>query len=524
MASKSRKNYLKGLQRADNNFDGQIGNGFGNLFSGGGLMNTLTGLGTFSRDKVMQASYIDGLRITDPELSALYHNNDLAKRIIEFRPKEMFRRGYEVVFPDPDGDEIGGQNGNAELALDCEKYAANIRADEMIKKGFIFGRMFGGTLVIIGADDGQDMSKPLNEDKIKSVKYLNLIDRRFLYAHTYYGNPLEPKFGEVETYQVTNAFGDQQQTIVHETRVLRFDGAEVEILKKRQLAGWTLSVLQAPYDTLRQFDTTFQAISNLVVDASQGVFKMQGLMEQIASGELSALQSRMAMVDMSRSSARSILLDADNEDFSRTTTSFAGLPDVVDRFMQRLASAAEMPVTILFGREPAGLNATGEADFEYFYNTVASDQKILLQPILIRLYTLIAKAKDSPCKGVVPEDGIEIIFHPLKEPNDVEKADIYSKMATADSAYVTAQILLPQEVALSRFRGSQFRLETEIDIDARKKSMEADLDFHVAAAELRSEQGPEQLREGTPEEPANPQQAPPGPTGSKSNPQTGRAP
>lgn len=516
--------YLEGLKRSDSNFNGLIANGSSNIHSGGGFMNALTGLGTFSRDKVMRASYIDSFRITDPELAALFHGNDLAARIVELRPKEMFRRGYDVCFPDPDGDAAGGQNANAALAKEVMQYAANIRCNEMMKDAAIYGRLFGGTLLIIGANDGQDVSTPLNESRIRSIDYLNLVDRRFLFARSYYSDPFAPKYGEVESYQVTNAFGDQQNSVIHETRVLRFDGAPVEILKKRMLAGWTLSVLQRPYDVLRQFDSSFQAASNLLIDASQAVFKMKGLMEQIASGESQTLQTRMAMVDMSRSACRAVLLDEENESFERTTTSFAGVPDMLNVFMQRIASAAEMPVTILFGREPSGLSATGEADFQHFYDTIASEQKNYMEPMLMQLYKLICLAKDSPCGGMVPDDGIEIKWKPLKEPNDTEKAEIYGKMATADAAYVAAQILMPEEVALSRFRNGQLNLETEIDVYARLKMKDAELDFAVQNSQMKAERGPDQPIEHSAGETANPQQAP-SPVGSaRENPQSGRAP
>ncbi len=526
MAKKRQKSlpYFRGLKRVDSNFNGLIENGFGQLQSGGGFANFATGLGTFSRDKVMQGFYYDQLRLADAELTALFHGNGLAARIVELKPKEMFRRGYSLCIPDPDGDAEGGQNKNDVLAHHIEEYARNLRADDIIKDGMIWGRLFGGSLVILGVDDGQDVKMPVNEKRIRSIKYMNLIDRRFLFAHTYYSDPFAPKFGEVETYQVTNAFGDQQQSIVHETRVLRFDGSPVDILKRRQLTGWTLSVLQRPYNTLRQFDTSFQAVANLMTDASQAVFKMQGLMEQIASGEYQTLQTRMAIVDMSRSSARAVLLDKDNEEFERTTTSFAGIPDTLDRFMTRMASDAEMPVTILFGREPSGLNATGVADFQHFYDTIASEQKNMLEPVMLRLYKLICLAKDSPTNGVEPTDGLEIHWKPLKEPNDLERAEIYGKMATADSAYVTAQVLLPEEVGLSRFANGEFNLSTKIDVKTRLATKDNELQFAKDASNAKLVAGPApQPHELTGEE-SNPQQAPPGTAASTANPQTGRAP
>lgn len=485
-------------------------------------MNFATGLGTFMRDKVMAGFFIDPVRVTDPELQALYHGNSLAARIVEMRPKEMFRRGYEVTLPDPEGDD--GQNENDEIAEDLEKYAAKLRANEIIKDGMVFGNLFGGSVVIMGADDGQDPSMPLNEDNIKSVRYLNMIDRRFLFARQWYGDPFDPKYGQVEIYQITNAFGDQQNTFVHESRVLRFDGAPVDILKRRMLAGWTLSLLQRPYDTLRAFGSSFQAAANLMIDASQAVFSMKGLMDIISSDNANILSTRMAAVDYTRSSGRAVLVDAEEEKFERTNTSFAGIPDMLDRFMQLMASDCDMPVTILFGRSPAGMNATGDADFRHWYDSIATEQKNILEPALVRLYTLICKAKDGPTAGIMPDHGIEIKFAPLWQPTESEQADLELKMGQRDVAYVTAGILHPEEVALSRFGGAEFSMKTEIDVDSRKAGLAAELDFTQAEKEMRAEQGPQQMQEVPGQQPSPTNGPLPGQQGANRDPSSGRGP
>jgi phage-related protein (TIGR01555 family) len=214
----------------------------------------------------------------------------------------------------------------------------------------------------------------------------------------------------------------------------------------------------------------------------------------------------MATVDMMKSSIRSILLDRENEEYEKIATSFAGIPDTLNVLMQRMASAAGMPVSILFGREPAGLNATGEADFQHFYDTIATDQKNILDPRIIRILTLICKAKDGPTKGVVPEGGIELKWRKLKTPNEAEMADIYGKMATADCAYVTSQVLLPEEVALSRFRDGEYSQDTEIDVASRKESVKHNLDFNTQAAEEKAKLGPDGMREA--EQPPKPDAAP----------------
>lgn len=40
-----------------------------------------------------------------------------------------------------------------------------------------------------------------------------------------------------------------------------------------------------------------------------------------------------------------------------------------------LSALTNIPQTILFGRSPAGMNATGESDFENYYNFIERIQK-----------------------------------------------------------------------------------------------------------------------------------------------------
>lgn len=620
------ENYLDGL-RQDNLLDGLIGGGLGGP-SGGGWSNPVTGLGTFARDKVMQGSYQEAFRLSDVELSALHNGNDLAKRVVNTVPVEMFRKGWVLVVPqdddpkatggdapsaataleqpaggesgpaapgsplvdpmgaspdnatakvphtntgdalppsplpsdkapapaaagsevsDPMGERLskpphdqsgaGGPGGDpptaaggdamtptsdrkpapdapddedgsgkdtdgdteekapgedqsegARLAAAAEAYAARLSFKPRALEASIYGRLYGGGLMIIGADDGQDMALPLDETKIRTIRYLAWIDRRFAFASSWYSE-IGPKYGEVQTWQIVNPFGGQSNTVVHESRCVRFDGAPVDFLMRRRLLGWTLSTLQAPYDTLRQFDTSFQGISNLMADLAQAVMKINGL-AQLISNDQATLQTRMSMVDMSRSTARMLYLDAENEDFTRTATPLTGVSDVLQMQMLRTAAAAEQPVAILFGREPSGLNATGDADFRRFYDKTAGEQKTDLEPKLRRVYTLIFAAKDGPTGGKVPAKGLEFVWHKLYEPSELEQSEIRLNMAQADDLYIANTTLLPAEVALSRFRSGDLHLDTEIDIGIRQAALaSAELaPMGAAKAEQEAEQ------------------------------------
>jgi len=211
-------------------------------------------------------------------------------------------------------------------------------------------------------------------------------------------------------------------------------------------------------------------------DASQAVFKVQGLMSMIAGGQKDVLQTRMQLVDMSRSVARALLLDAEGgEEFERTSSNFTDAQNMLDKFMLRLASAAEMPVTILMGRSPAGENATGESDFRAWYDTIRTAQENDLEPRLSRLVTLLMLSKDGPTGGIVPETW-EIRFDPLWQATPEEQATIEKITAEKDKIYLETGVLLPEEVALSRFRSEGWNAETQIDRNVRETLLEIELE------------------------------------------------
>jgi len=427
--------------------------------------NVFTGLGT-SRDKTQYGSFVSLAEITETELTALYHQDDTAKRVVALKPREMMRRGFAVnVEEDTDTSSAIG------------KKLRDLKAAKLVRDAMIWGRLYGGAVVIIGADDGQPADKPLREDKIKSVRWLHVVDKRYLVPETYFSDPLKDEmYGEPETFRVVPRRATQTiNMVIHRSRLLVFGGAHTTDEERDRLGGWDHSVLRAVYDVLRAFNDVWASSQHLMSEASQGVFKIAGLMSMIAGGQKEELQTRMQLVDMSRSVARSLLLDADNgEDFSREGASFTDAANMLDKWMARLAAAAEVPVTILMGRSPAGMNATGESDFRWFYDTIATSQENDLRPELEKLVRVIMLAKDGPTKGKEP-DVWELVFAPLWQPTPKEQAELEKMTAEKDKLYVEAEVLLPEEIALSRFRSEGWSPETQIDRDVRDAVLEAEL-------------------------------------------------
>ena len=58
---------------------------------------------------------------------------------------------------------------------------------------------------------------------------------------------------------------------------------------------------------------------------------------------------------------------------------------VLQAFLIICCAAADIPATRLLGREPTGMNSTGESDIRNYYDRLHADQKIRLTPALARL-------------------------------------------------------------------------------------------------------------------------------------------
>jgi phage-related protein (TIGR01555 family) len=412
----------------------------------------------------MSAFYEREIQLDDEELTAMYSSDDMAGRIVDTRPEEMFRAGYRVI---------------SDKSQEMTDKAKALKVNDNFLDGYRWGRLRGGALLIIGAQDGKKAAQPLDEESVKDITFLTVVDRRSAEVFSYYNDPLKPNFGDPELYSITPqtlAGRDGGPTgkpiLVHESRCIRFEGAPTDRMERVRLKGWTYSVLQRPYNVLRQFGQAYGATAILLSDASQAVWKLAGLMDQIANDQ-ETLNRRMQVMELQRSAARAILLDADeNEDFDRKPTQFGGIPELLDRWQQRLAAAAGMPVTILMGRSPAGMNATGDADFRSFYGSIESEQKNGLTPKLLKIYRMIARLVSAD-----PEK-VEIEHNSLISLTDDERAALEKTCAERDAILVTNQVFTPEEVKIARFgQGVPFSLTLKAEkdwIDAARESLKTE--------------------------------------------------
>lgn len=433
-------------------------------------VNPLTGFGT-TRDKTTYG-YIQNTRIlTDEELSALYHSDDMAARMVDVVPQEMLREGFFI--------ETGDPKLNTQIADKMTDLDVRGKVQEAVR----WARCFGGAALLLGVDDGQNASEPLKAERAKDMTFLYVIDRRLLWPISWYNDPGDPKLGQVKSYMVTTIGGQSYtQAEVHESRLVVFRGAPTGNRERLQISGWDYSVLQRAYDTLRQFNTSWRAVEQLLTDGNQAIFKMSNLAEILGSpGGDALVATRMQAMDMARSVIRAMVIDADGkETFERQAANFGGIPDMLDKFTMRLSATVQIPQTILMGQSPAGMNATGESDFRWFYDRIRAEQTTMLAPKIKRIVDVWGATKVGRSIITKMPEITTVKFPALWTETPLAQAQRESAIATRDSTYITAQVLLPDEVALARFRPEGFDNEIQLT-DESKRAREAAL-----AADLKT--------------------------------------
>lgn len=420
--------------------------------------NLALGLGT-STDKAIQTYMGVTCLLTPEQLDATYNSDDLAARIVDALPEDALREGFEVKKEDD-------KDGAKKILERCRELGVR----EAVQQAAIWGRLFGGGAIMLGVP-GSSAEAPLDDESAKDLRFLTVLGRDEMEIESTYTDPTKPKFGrpEIFTLHPAGAQGDPGAKI-HESRLVFFGGVQTSRRTRQETKGWDLSALQRPYDALRDVATGWRGFVHLLTDLSQGVYKMSGLIDMIASGDPSALQTRMALVDQARSVARSLLMDADGEDFEYISRSVSGVDASVQQLWYRLAAAARMPVCILMGQAPAGLNATGASDLRWWYDQVRSYQTHTIKPALERIVRLVAQSEG------LDAEGWEIDFPSLWQPSDAERAAHRLAVAQADAIYLDKAVLLPEEVAIARWGSGTYSDEMEIDVDARETMLEAELE------------------------------------------------
>ena len=463
-----------------------------------GYVNLLNKYGT-SQDNSEAYQFEREPIIPDMQLTGLYEGNGLFSKIIDTPAEEALKHGFDLNLKN---DEV---NAFVEEALD------ELEWEEKAATAIKWARLYGGALIVMLINDGGGLEQPVNWQNVKSIDELRVYERAIVqpdYSSLYrqdYGGKGEgnrvSKFGQPEFYYVSSVYGSFR---VHESRCLVFrNGVLPEQTSNSIYRFWGMPEYVRIRRALRETVTAHTDSVKLLERSVQAIYSMKNLASLLTTddGENQVLK-RLNVIDTARGILNSLVIDADGENYDFKTFQFSGVKDVIDATCNMLSALTNIPQTILFGRSPAGMNATGTSDFESYYNFVEKIQRLMLKRNLRTLLDVIFRAGIS--SGAVEEEpDYKLEFNPLWSLSDTEQATVdQTKAQTAQikaqtaQVYVDMQALDPTEVRKRLASDEEFDVEDIISegeddddlLQALLGSSGTDMANEVEAAQMNAEQ------------------------------------
>ena len=379
------------------------------------------------------------------ELERIYLSDGVGKRIVDIVPEEAFRSGFTVEGAD-DMKEIRSRWD----AID----ASNKLTDAMC-----WARLFGGSLVVMGLDDGSvDMETEAGDGEIE---FLRVYDRHSVRSYATEGNPMLSNYGQTTIYEVTPENGGTPYR-VHASRTILFDGERLPERVRKRNGGWGASVLQGLTGALVDFGVSHQMATSLLARKQQGVWKINDLSmmckDKLGKG---VLRERLNQVDMTRGNNNSIALDAQTEDYVLLNGDLTGVTDVIDEKKSLITMLSGIHESILTGENVSGINANENTALASFHQLVNRCQVDVARPAIEIILGRLGMAADKDWK---------IVFNPLSVESEAQRADRMQKQAQADQIYLQAQALDEDEIRDTlRKRGDYEMKPGNPDIDPNRQ-------------------------------------------------------
>ena len=380
--------------------------------------NPLFRLG-YGSQSPLEATEYPLTRMTDNYalLNSLSRTEWVVQNVVDLMVDDMLREWYKLT---------GVFSPEMQAKIDRAEREVNIRGS--LKRGLSLGRLYGGAVGIILIRGQEDLSKPLDLGMIfpDTFKGLMILDR-------WHG--VSPNLGLVfergeevpESYSIVDGMG-HVVTKVHHSRVVRFIGREFPPIEREAEMYWGESEVEPIYKEIVALNNVSANMAALTFQANINTMEVPGL-EQLFSIGASQAQKRFWNTMQAQSVLRSnfgVQLVEKDTKLTNTQYSFTGLQDVYESMCMNLCGGSHYPMTKLFGRSPAGMNATGESDLRNYYDYVDSQREAKLRPALQKLLPVLAMS----AWGYIPED-LDFSFPPLWTPTAMETAEIALKKAQA---------------------------------------------------------------------------------------------
>ena len=365
-----------------------------------------------------------------PLLTALAQRSEY-RTIVETYAREMTRQWIKLTTT---GDEDKSEK-IAELtkALEAKYHVRDVIRMALETDGY-YGRAH--IYVDIGDDSAQEVGTILIRKAVKlknRLKGFKIVEPLWTYPAEY--NAIDPLSRDF--YRPTSWYVNGKR--VHATRLLTMVARDVPNALKPAYSFGGISLTQMARPYVDNWLRSRQSVSDLLHSYSKDVLKtnMSGILND---GAADSYLARAALYNNTRDNRGLIMLDKTDEDFVNVSTPLSTVDKILAQSQEQMASVAQIPLIILLGITPTGLNASAESELDVWARRIRAEQEKEIRPRLQEMIEIIQVAEFGE---IDPSIGFE--FVPLREMSELDEATIRKTEADTDAVYIQAGVLDPED-------------------------------------------------------------------------------
>jgi uncharacterized protein len=291
--------------------------------------------------------------------------------------------------------------------------------------------------VFIDIDGQEDHALPLviDEKTVPKGSLRGLINIEPMWTTPLVWNstdPTRPDFYKPQSWMVLGR-------TTHQSRMLRFASREVpDIIKPAyNFGGVSLSQLIQPY--VERWLRTVDGVNRLINNFS--IINLQTDMSAVLEGGPGTeLAKRIALFTKTRDNQGVFMSDKEAENLAQLAVPLTSLHELQSQAQEHMAAPTHLPLVVMTGITPSGLNASSDSEIEIFHDWNHSMQE---QNFTDQLNTVLRLVQLHMYGTIDPDIVFE--FVPLKELVGEAAARVRKMAAEAGIAYIDAGVISPAE-------------------------------------------------------------------------------
>lgn len=398
-----------------------------------GYANLFTGIQA-QADKNRGDYFMPDRVIGSGELANMYEQDGICARIVDRVVDDACRTKFHLKGIDESYDFES-----------VESQLEDLNVIGALGDAWKWGRLYGGGLAIMAVNDGVTYDKPLNLRTAKAITGMNVLDSSTCWPREWIPRLGSRHFAEPQYYEVVVPFVGGTMKSIHSSRVIRIDASHVPPSRLLQRGGWAPSVLQRVWREVTQLGKAMGYSANLLNEMSLMVMMIDGFREMVCGSPEGASQARQMLENFKWSADSLHMIGLDKkDDFKEVKRSADGVAILVDRFVEALVRATDMPRLILLGEQPGGLNADAKGEVRAWYDYVASQQQQILTPGINRVLNILFAIRKREGQVVPTEWTIE--YESLYPMAPETQATTLASYAQAAATLITAGVCTPLEI------------------------------------------------------------------------------